>query len=123
MRTGTIIKTEVVRADKATPEGWAMTSLVIAIAAVMVWAFLCGIVGDVAERRGHSGLRWFFLSFFCSPLIGYFVVELLPSAADLTPVGYAPCPYCSRTVKVGREICPYCNADLTGKGKAVKRAA
>ncbi len=100
-----------------------MTSFVIAITASVVWIFLCAVVGDLADKIGHDGILWFFFSLFCSPLIGFFVVELLPSAADLTPVGYAPCPYCSRTVKIGRDICPYCHADLTGKGKAEKQAA
>ncbi len=100
-----------------------MTSFVIAIAASFVWIFLCGVVGDLADKRGHDGILWFFFSLFCSPVLGFLVVALLPSANDLTPVGYMPCPYCSRTVKVGRETCPYCNADLTGKGKAEKKVA
>ncbi len=100
-----------------------MTSFAIAIAASFAWIFLCGLVGDLADKRGHNGVLWFLFSLFCSPVLGFLVVGLLPSASYLTPVGYTPCPYCSRTVKVGREICPYCNADLTGKGKAEKKVA
>lgn len=110
-------------ADKARPRGYAMTAFVIAIASAFVWIFLSGVVGDLADRRGHDGILWFFLSLFCSPVIGFFVVELLPSAADLSPVGYRPCPGCSRTVKIGKEICPYCGADLPGKCKPDKLAA
>ncbi len=100
-----------------------MTAFVIAIAAFFAWIFLCGVVGDLADKRGHDGILWFFFSLFCSPVLGFLVVWLLPSARDLTPVGYMPCHFCSRTVRVGRKICPYCNADLTGKGKAEKKVA
>jgi hypothetical protein len=100
-----------------------MTWLLINIGIVILWMFLCGSVGTLADRKGHSGLLWFFFSLFCSPVLGFLVVGLLPSAADLMPVGYAPCPYCSRTVKVGREICPYCHADLIRKKMAEKKAA
>ena len=99
------------------------SSFVIAIAIVFVWIFLSGEVGKIAEKRGHSGILWCVFSSICSPLIGFLVVELLPSAADLMPVGYRPCPYCSRTVKVGRVTCPYCNADLYERQKPEKRAA
>jgi hypothetical protein len=71
----------------------------------------------------RNGIVWFFLSLFCSPLLGFGFVGLLPSAADFMPVGYRPCPYCPRTVKVGKEICPYCHADLAGKDKTEKKAA
>lgn len=103
--------------------GCAMAPYVIAIVLTMVWIFLSGVVGDLADKRGHDGMLWFFFSLFCSPLIGFFVVELLPSADDLMPIGYRPCPHCSRTVKVGREICPYCNTDLAKRGITEKKAA
>ncbi len=108
VRAGRIINIELVCGEKAR-SGCAMTWLLINIGILIVWMFLCGSVGTLADRKGHSGLLWFFVSFFCSPLIGFLVVELLPSAADLTPVGYRPCPYC--------------NADLTRKPAAEKKAA
>ncbi len=88
-----------------------------------LWILLAGLVGDFADRKGHSRYLWFGLSLICSPLIGFVVVALLPSAADLTPVGYTWCRYCLRTVRVRTEICPYCHEDLTGKGKVEKKAA
>ncbi len=64
-----------------------MAVFVITIAASVIWIFLCAVVGDLADKSGHDGILWFFFSLFCSPFIGFFVIELLPSAADLTPVG------------------------------------
>ena len=121
-----IIEVELVR-RRSTPAvsgGCSMdSSFIIAIAIVFVWIFLSGEVGKIAEKRGHSGILWCVFSSICSPLIGFLVVELLPSAADLMPVGYKPCPYCMQTVMIERKICPYCSADLSGQGKAEKKAA
>ncbi len=103
--------------------GCAVTSFVIAIAVSFLWIFLCGLVGDLADKRGHDGILWFFFSLFCSPVLGYLVVELLPSAADLMPVGYQPCPHCSRTVKAERETCPFCHTDLNKNEMSEKKAA
>ena len=99
------------------------SSFIIAIAIVFVWIFLSGEVGKIAEKRGHSGILWCVFSSICSPLIGFLVVELLPSAADLMPAGYQPCPYCMQIVMSERKICPYCKADLAGQGKVEKRVA
>ena len=100
-----------------------MSSLVIAVAVALAWIFLCGVVEDLAETRGHDGTLWFLFSLFCSPLLGFLVVRLLPSAADLTPMGYHRCPDCSGVVKIERDTCPYCHGDVTRKAKAEKRAA
>ncbi len=100
-----------------------MNFLLFAAGAAFVWILLAALVGDFADRRGHRGMLWFGLSLICSPLVGFVVVTLLPSAADVTPVEYTWCRYCLRTVRVRTDICPYCHADLTGKGTAVKKAA
>ncbi len=68
-------------------------------------------------------MLWFGLSLIFSPLIGFVVVALLPSAADLTPVEYTWCQYCLRTVRVRTDTCPYCHADLTRKKRVEKKAA
>jgi hypothetical protein len=100
-----------------------MGLLVFALAFVLIWVLLAGLVGEFAEKRGHSSALWYVFSLVCSPLIGFAVVAGLPSAADLAPVGYKPCPYCMKTVMIERKICPYCSADLSGQSKVEKRAA
>jgi|SRR5690242_6640611 len=97
--------------------------LLIVAGTAFVWALLAALVGNFAERRGRSGSLWFGLSLISSPLIGFVVVALLPSSADLTPVEYTWCRYCLRTVRVRTGICPYCHADLTRKKTAKKKAA
>ena len=100
-----------------------MGLIVLSAAVALLWVLSSGLVGQMAERKGHSNLHWYVFSLFCSPLIGFIVVALLPSAADLMPVGYKPCPYCMKTVMIERKICPYCSADLSGQGKVEKKAA
>ncbi len=100
-----------------------MGLIVFSAAVALMWVLSSGLVGQMAERKGHNNLHWYVFSLFCSPLIGFIVVALLPSIADLTPAAYKQCAHCSNMVKVEEAICPYCNADLTGKGKAEKKAA
>lgn len=100
-----------------------MTSLLIAIGLAIVWIFLCGLVAEFAEKRGHSATLWYLFSLFFTPLLGFFIVEMLPSAADLVPAGHRRCPTCDGVVKAETPLCPYCHADLSGKPKSEKLAA
>ena len=100
-----------------------MGLLVFVLAFVLIWVLLAALVGEFAKKRGHSSALWYVFSLICSPLIGFAVVAAVPPAAELEPVKYIWCRYCLRTVKIGTDICPYCRADLTGKGKAEKKAA
>src|SRR5690348_9060163 len=100
-----------------------MGLLVFALAFVLIWVLLAGLVGEFAAKKGHSSALWYIFSLACSPLLGFIVVALLPSYAEAGPVWYQPCPSCLRTVESGTDTCPYCHADLTGKGKAEKKAA
>jgi|SRR5579864_1702511 len=100
-----------------------MNFLLIVGGIAFVWILLAVLVGDFADRKGHRGRFWFGLSLICSPLIGFVVVALLPSRADLAPIWYQPCPNCLRTVKAGTDVCPYCHAGLTGKAGAEKKVA
>lgn len=100
-----------------------MKSLIVAILAASVWLILSAAVGNFAERKGHSGTLWYLFSLLLSPLIGFAVVAVLPSAAALRmDVAYRKCPDCSAMVLTESEICPSCGTDLTGVIKG-KRAA
>ncbi len=100
-----------------------MALIVLSAAVALLWVLAAGLVGQMAERKGHSNLHWYVFSLFCSPLIGFIVVALLPSIGDLAPADYKQCPYCTKTVMIERKICPYCGADLSGQGKVEKKAA
>ena len=100
-----------------------MGLLVFALAFVLIWVLLAALVGEFAEKRGHSSALWYIFSLICSPLIGFAVVAGLPSLGDLNPAAYKQCAHCSNMVKVEEAICPYCNADLYKKSEVEKKAA
>jgi hypothetical protein len=99
------------------------TSLLVAFGLAIVWMFLCGLVAEFADKRGHSATLWYLFSLFFTPLLGFFIVGMLPSAADLIPAGQRRCPTCSGIVKAQAPLCPYCHTDLSGKVKPEKLAA
>lgn len=100
-----------------------MGLIVLSAAILLIWVLLAGLVGQMAERKGHNNLHWYVFSLFCSPFIGFIVVALLPSIADLNPAAYKQCAHCSNMVKVEEAICPYCQADLYKKSEVEKKAA
>ncbi len=100
-----------------------MGFIVLSAAVALLWVLLAGLVGQMAEQKGHNNLHWYVFSLFCSPLIGFIVVALLPSMGDLTPDTFTQCAHCSNMVKVEEAICPYCQADLYKKSEAEKKAA
>ena len=100
-----------------------MRSFILAVSIAFIWALLAAHVGYLAEKKGHSGNFWNVLSLVCSPLIGYLLVILLPSAPDFVPLAYRPCPHCSRTIKARIEVCPYCDTEISRKPSVNKIAA
>lgn len=100
-----------------------MGSLLLIAFIAFIWALAAALVGRFAERKGHSGNLWNVFSLICSPLIGYLVVALLPSASELAPRAFRQCPHCSRNVLGGVEMCPYCQADMSNKPSAQNLAA
>lgn len=100
-----------------------MTSLLIAMGLAIVWMFLCGLVSELAEKKGHSAALWYLFSLFFTPLLGFFVVAMLPSASELIPAGQRRCSTCSGLVNTETTLCPYCHSDLSGRAKKEKLAA
>ena len=100
-----------------------MGLIMLAAAVALLWVLSSALVGQMAERKGHSNLHWHVFSLFCSPFVGFIVVALLPSIAGLNPAAYKQCAHCSNMVTVEEAICPYCNADLSQKRRAEKKAA
>jgi hypothetical protein len=58
---------------------------------LFLWLPLCFLVAFIGSQKGRSGVGFFFLSFFLSPLIGFLVVLALPSVKP-TPVAPVPAP-------------------------------
>jgi hypothetical protein len=48
---------------------------------VLLWLFLCVVVGLFAsQRRNRSGVAWFLVAFVFSPLVGFLLVAVLREA-------------------------------------------
>jgi hypothetical protein len=100
-----------------------MTSFLVAIGLAIVWTFLCGLIAEFADKRGHSAALWYLFSLVFTPLLAFFIVGALPSAADLIPAGHRRCPACAGVVHAGAQLCPYCHTHLSGKPELEKIAA
>ena len=100
-----------------------MTSLIIALGLAIVWLMLCGLVAEFADHRGHSAILWYVVALLFTPLLAYFIVGMLPSAADLMPAGYSRCATCGGAVPAEAQRCPHCHADVSAQRKREKLAA
>ncbi len=102
------------------PRWCVMTSMLLVSAGAALWLILSAAVGNFAETRGHSGTLWYLFSLFCSPVVGFLVVALLPSLARLSRVD-VHCPYCQATINIDADDCPVCYRDVVERRK--ERAA
>ena len=75
---------------------------------VALWLGVAVLVGAVAVRKGLSGLFWFALSLFLSPVLTAPFVLLIKPRADGARL--IDCHYCSRKRRVDSPVCPNCQA-------------
>jgi hypothetical protein len=78
---------------------------------IALWLGLAVLVGAVASRKGLSGLFWFALSLFLSPVLTAPFVLLIKSRTDGARL--VDCHYCSRKRRVDSPVCPHCQAGPT----------
>lgn len=83
------------------------------IEVLILWIPLCALVGWAASQKNRSGIGFFFLSFFLTPLIGLLVLIAVPSlkqvAAPLRGNDFVLCHWCKRPRRVDAVRCPHCN--------------
>lgn len=92
---------------------------------IILWPVLCVVVAWVAGQKGRSGVGFFFLSFFLSPLIGLLVAIAVPArdAATAARAGndFVLCHACNRPRRVDSMFCPHCHASPAPKPAALKK--
>ena len=100
-----------------------MNILVVLVPITIVWVILAGVVADLADRKGHSGTLWYVFSLAFSPLLGYMIVALLPSASELKPVLLQRCPECGNMMEAAAEVCSRCHRKVAPVEKSHKAVA
>ena len=85
---------------------------------VIIWLVFCVLVGAWANSRGKSGIGFFFLSLFLSPLIGAIVVLIVgPNQSQLEKnkiqtEHLKKCEHCAELIKDEAKVCRFCGREV-----------
>ncbi len=87
----------------------------------LFWLGLSILAGVIAAGKGRSGLGFFLLAVFLSPLIGLIaalcvrpreVLDAQRARASGVYGGWRRCPHCAEAVRIEARVCRYCGNDL-----------
>lgn len=95
---------------------------------LLIWLPACFVVAYVASQKGRSGVGFFVLSFFLTPLVGFLAVIALPRIERkpfltkdyLEPRPPAPpeekkCPRCAEMIKADAQVCRFCGTEQAAR--------
>lgn len=81
------------------------------MAVVFGWFLLAIACGIFADRKGRSGVAWFFIAMLASPLIAGIFLLALPEAE--TSGGFSilrRCVKCREQIRRDAQVCKHCNS-------------
>lgn len=79
---------------------------------LIIAIFLGLITGAIANKKGHSFVKWWFYG------TALFIVALpmaimLKPVSEVTPGGLRKCPKCAELIQPDAQICRFCNAEVS----------
>ncbi len=83
----------------------------------LCWIIGAALVGKYAHNKGLSGISFFAISLFASPLVGVLLALVATPDREKTAkrAGMRKCPECAEFVKQQARICRFCGHTFSGK--------
>lgn len=95
-----------------------MTVELLLFGSLLVWVPLAGVASTFATNKGRSGVAFFFLSLFFSPVVG--ILAAVAAKPDMAAIEQwailnaqqKECPACAELVRWKARVCRYCGQDF-----------
>ena len=79
------------------------------------WILFAIVIGWIATTKGRSGIGFFLLSIFISPLLGLIIVLIISSNKEVLLIDEKICPSCKEIIKIDAIKCKHCGNELNNK--------
>ena len=87
----------------------------------ILWVALSLVAAVIAAKKGRSGIGFFALALFLSPLVGILAAAVARTGEEgLVARGEVKkCPYCAEFIKVEASVCRFCQREQVSATRKV----